>query len=544
MKQTLRIDGKDVNVSGNLVDRVVNYFNPVKGAQRLRARMFEALSGSYIGGSTSRRQTTRWNPLEVDADSNTIYDLSIMRARCRDLVRNTPLATGAVSTTVTNVIGSGLTLQAQLDREILDMTDEQSDAWESIAMREWRLFWETKDVDLTRGLAGPELAELAFRSVLENGDCFALLPRRKRPGSTYSLKVQLVEADRVCNKDNRQNTEKLVQGVEKDEDGAPVQYHIMNRHPNSSIAYTSKAGWTIVPAYSPRTGLRNVLHLCRPLRVGQTRGVPFLAPVIEPLRQIDRYTEAELMAAVISAMFTVFVKTESGDADLSPMAPTSETGGSTTDEDYKMGVGAILHLARNEDISTANPGRPNSSFDPFFLAIVRQIGIALEIPYEVLIKHFTASYSASRAALLEAWKFFLCRRTWFVNNFMQPLYEIFLYEAVAMGRIAAPGFFADPLVRLAYCGAQWIGPSPGQVDPVKEVVAAEKRLDLLLTTHAQETAALTGGDFERNVKQRQKEQKLIDGAGLAKKEKPAAPPAAPPAKDQTDEKGDEDLETD
>src|SRR5690606_12542726 len=119
----------------------------------------------------------------------------------------------------------------------------------------------------------------------------------------------------------------------------------------------------------------------------------------------------------------------------------------------------------------ANPGRPNAGFDPFVLAVLRQIGVALELPYEVLIKHFTSSYSAARAALLDAWRFFRRRRAWLARKFCQPVYEAWLADAVATGLVDAPGFFADPVRRASWCGARWIGDAPGQIDPQKEVDA-------------------------------------------------------------------------
>ena len=99
--------------------------------------------------------------------------------------------------------------------------------------------------------------------------------------------------------------------------------------------------------------------------------------------------------------------------------------------------------------------------------ISRTVGAALEMPYEVLLKEFTSSYSASRGALLEAWEAFRMRRSWLVEAFCRPVYERWLTEAVAVGRVQAPGFFADPLLRSAWCGAQWIGPVQGQLDPKK-----------------------------------------------------------------------------
>src|SRR4030065_1285135 len=99
-------------------------------------------------------------------------------------------------------------------------------------------------------------------------------------------------------------------------------------------------------------------------------------------------------------------------------------------------------------------------------------------------------------------------------------------EAVALGRIKAPGYFADPLAGTASLGAEWIGPAPGQIDPNKEIDAAEKRVSLGVSTVEKETAELTGGDFERNIPQIKKERRLLKEAGLLTAEaKPPAPGA-------------------
>jgi capsid protein len=89
---------------------------------------------------------------------------------------------------------------------------------------------------------------------------------------------------------------------------------------------------------------------------------------------------------------------------------------------------------------------------PFVMAIYRQVGVQLELPFEILIKHFQSSYSASRGAILEAWKFFRGRRTWLDTHFCTPVYEAVISEAVARGWLEAPGFFDDPFLRQAYLG--------------------------------------------------------------------------------------------
>ena len=178
-----------------------------------------------------------------------------------------------------------------------------------------------------------------------------------------------------------------------------------------------------------------------------------------------------------------------------------------------MGPATTLHLAENEDVKFGNPNIPTASFDGFVKAICRQIGAALELPYDVLLKEFNSSYSASRGALLEAWEAFRMRRKWFVDRFCQPVYESWLAEAVARGRINAPGFFSDPLVRAAWCGARWIGPVQGSLDPKKEAEANLLLIDHAIKTHEQVTRETSGGDWEENVEQLAQENAALAAAG-------------------------------
>jgi lambda family phage portal protein len=517
MKYTTRVGKRKLDIEDNIIDRIVNFIDPVRGVRRLQSRYALALSGMYFGASNSRRALSEWKPNDADPDATIQYDLSNLRQRSRDMIRNTPIATGAINTVCSNVVGSGLQLQSHIDRNILNLSDEKAEAWQSKTEWEWSIFWDSNDTDVSRILNGHGLTELAFRQVLENGEVFIILPRFKRGDMPYSLKLQLVEADRVCNANNVPDSDSLFMGIKKDSNGAPIEYHICNQFPYTTLPQ-KEMKWQIIPAYSAKTGLKNIIHLYKPLRPGQTRGIPYLTPVIEPLKQLGRYTESELMASVISSMLTVFIKTESGESMFDTDELGVETGAKADDKDIKLAPGAIIDLAKGEDITTVNPMRPNATFDPFVQSVLRQIGVALELPFEILIKHFTASYSAARAAMLEAWKFFNSRRQWLAQNFCQQVYEIWLYEAVALGRISAPGFFTSPLIRKAYSSAEWIGPAPGQIDPVRDVEAAEKRLSLGLTTRAHETSAL-GGDWDANVSQIKKERKQMLEIGLIQEEK-------------------------
>lgn len=503
---------KNAAKPANFLDKAISFFSPVVAARRARARLALSVFNSYDGADKGRRALKEWKTFGNDADADILDDLSTLRENSRDLVRNNPIATGAIKTKVTSVVGTGLRLQSRIDRDALRLTDGQADAWEAKTEREWRLFWDSKNCDVTRTLNGFGLTRQVYQQAKENGDVFILLPRVTRPGVPYELALQVIEADRVCNPDGVADSETLAGGIKKDKHGAPLKYYILKHHPGNKYIQATEE-WETRPAFGQKTGIRNVIHLYNPTRPGQTRGVPDLAPVIEALKQLGRYTEAEIMAAVISGMFTVFIETETGEGVFDYTNLANETGQKSSDRDLKMGNGVIMELARGEKVHDSNPGRPNTAFDQFVLAILRQVGVALEIPFEILTKHFVSSYSASRAALLELWKYVLTERQWLADNFLKLVYEVWMYEAVAAGRVVAPGFLADPGIRAAYLEGDFIGPAKGQLDELKEVKAAQARVDGGFSTISLETTELTGGDWEKNHKQRVKEntRRLDDG---------------------------------
>lgn len=498
--------------------------------KQLKQNIAVAVAGSYSGGSSRRPALRNWHPYSGDANEDTVHDLPTLRARSRDLARNAPIGGAALNVVVTNVIGTGLSMQANPDAKLLGMDDDQANDWKHHVEAEWALWCNSVDCDASRAMNFYGLQALALRSMLESGDVIALTPAISNRNSPYSLAVQLVEADRLSNKGYQADTNSKVAGVTIDANGAPVRYEITKQHPGS--IRRSALEWIEIDAYG-QNGRRNVIHLFDRRRPGQVRGVPYLAPVIEHLKQLSRYSEAELQAAVVSAALAIFVKMDAdafatlfdGDNAERYIAGASSWNGSvTTDLD---GPGKAVNLLPGESVEVPQLGRPNANYDPFFLSMLKQIGPVLEIPFEVLIKHFSSSYSASRAALLDFWRFVRVRRDFMATYFCEPIKELWFEEAVALGRIAAPGFFADPRIRQAYTRVSWIGDSPGSIDPEKEVNAAEKRIALGISTREKESIAYDGGDWEANLVQLAKEQAMMEDAGL-KQEKPASTPSLPP----------------
>lgn len=503
---------KNLNVtSPTLLDRAIVAVAPVYGARRFAARTLLYASGQFAGAKSKKAALKAWRTFSGSADADSIGDLPTLRARSRDLGRNNPIATGARATARTHTVGTGLRVRAQIDRELLNLAPEVAEAWERNTEKRFNLWALSRGADITLCQNFYELQGLVFDAVFESGDCVVLRRKAKLRSAVSPLALAIVEADRIVTPYVEGSNPDVRAGVRLDEDGAPVSYFVLDQHPGD-MAVPLDLGFEEVLAYGERSGELMALHVFRRLRPGQTRGIPELAPIIEILKQLDRYTEAELMAAVVASFFTVFLETNDG----SGFAPgASDVPGLNLDpEEVALGPGAVVNLQSGEKVQTANPGRSNSNFEAFFSSMVRQIGVALSIPYELLIMHFTASYTASRAAIEMAAKFFAERREWLVRSFCQPVYEWFLLEEILAGRISAPGFFADPTVRAAWCGTMWVPPAGLVLDPKKEWEGYAAGVALGPLTLEEVALRTSGSDWKQRTEQRGREHAARVAFGL------------------------------
>lgn len=544
----------------NIIDKFVEAVNPSAALRRQNDRIKLELIRSFknsgydeSGASRNKNSMRGWLASSKSPQEDIDRNIPILRQRSRSLYMSAPLAVSAIKTNRTNIVGEGLRLKSTIDAAFLRMTPEVAAEWQRNTEREFELWADSKFCDSTRVNNFYEIQQVACLSWLMNGDACALVEyERPTPAFPYGLRVHLIEADRVSTPHtsgtavNLYATEsttgnRIFNGVEVTDAGRVVAYHICSTYPNSQLRAAKK--WQRVKAFGDKTGTPNVLMIFEAERAEQYRGVPYLAPVIESLKQLTRYGEAEMMAAVINGFFTVFITSEGNTGEMGFTGVLDDEDRVSDDDlNYELGPGMVNVLKPGEEIDIADAKRPSSNFDAFTTALAKYVGAALEIPVELLIKSFNSSYSASRAALLEAWKAFRMKRKWLAADFCQPLYEIFLTEAIANGRIKAPGFFLDPAIRKAYCRAQWNGPAPGMLDPVKEATAAEKRIAIGVSTRQRESIEMTGTDFDANVAQLARENQLMKEAGLVSA---AAPPgSAEENKEKESEKPDEEEDKD
>ena len=487
------------------------------------------MSGYSNGGASLTKKTLKaWTASHWSAEEDIDRHLKTLRDRAADLAMNSPIGAAAINTEVTNVIGSGLKVFPRIRYEELGMTAEQARQWSRKTKREFELWANSLRCDFSRRNTFGELQAITFTSSLVDGDSFCLFKRRPtRSDMPYSLRLQLLEAQRISNPIGEnagavgdvetilQSTgNRVVNGIEVNQNGQLEAIWVCNKIWNEPTTSTPELRWQRVRMFGKDTGCRNVLHICRDVRPDQFRGVPFLAPVIETIKQMSRYADAELTSAIVKSYFSIFFVQPLNNNDFNQILGEGEDDGSPCVDanEYKLGSATIAALPRGVDVKAIDSSNAQSTFDVFTNAFLTQVGAALNIPFELLVKKFQSSYSASRAALLQAEDEFRQRKAAFVTDFCQPVYEEFLAEAVALGRIDAPGFFDDPLTKSLWTSAQWYNERSGILDPVKETQAMILRLDAGLSTYEREVAESTGLDFDDISATLKQEREIVSAA--------------------------------
>lgn len=449
-------------------------------------------------GAGFNRLLSDWVTTTNSLDADLRKDLKRLRERSRDLVKNNDYARNAQRVITNNVVGQGITMQAAVKmRRGGKMDDTANGAIEAAWER-----WKRKATCHTGGtLSFSDVERLVVNAMPESGEVFVRLVRQSFGGSRVPLALEVIEADRLdVDKNERADRtgNEIRMGVERDEWGRPVAYWFKREHPGD---YPFGAG--VVDNTEVRVPARDVLHLYKPDRPGQTRGLPWLATAIMRMHHLQGFTEAEVIAARAEACRMGFITSPEDDA----MQDGEEAGQAVA----VFEPGRIERLQPGESYQEAKPTRPGGQFEPFVRAMLRSMAAGIGVSYATLSRDYSDSnYSSSRLALLDDRDNWRVLQSWLIDNFHRPVFEEWLELAVLSGELQLPGYEANPE---PFRAVRWIPRGWNWVDPVKEIAAYKEAVRCGFTTLA-DVVGQQGGDLEDVMQQRQRELQMADDMDL------------------------------
>lgn len=459
-----------------------------------------------------------------DCDKNQF----LLRLRSRDLYMSSSFVGSILHARREGVIGRGLKLDAKVDAEALGLELDEATRIErriEAAFARWSRNVGTDGESLTA------ILRLAYFSMIVNGDVIADI---HVDVEARMIRVSLVESDCLVTPPEEYGNERVRSGIELGPNGRSVAYWMATGFLFNSDGFPVRyyrrrkfmAGFNALATGEflfPRSGA--ILAHVSFERPGQLRGLPIVSRIIRDAKQTDRYMEAELDAAVVAskpALFRTHPAVEAqAEVDMmdsfgvAPGPSVSETAMPPEHEPpINYGNGLMVDLWDGADMKAFNPSRPNPEYSEFINHKMAEISSSLGISAEVALKRWNASYSASRAALLDAQQGYEIDRALFVDQLLRPIYNAWL--DLHADELGLSGYYTDPVRRTAWRCAEWIGEQLPNIDPTKEIDAAAKRVQLCVSTLAREAQVATGTDIAANIRQRGYEEQLMRQYGLVK----------------------------
>lgn len=516
-----------------LIDQVVSYFSPEAGARRAKARAIEHLVGERLTGgrrkyegASSGRRTDGWFTLSTSANAETRGQISKLRDRSRDLVRNNPYAAKAIEVIEGNVIGTGI--MAQVKDKSKARADRFQNAW-----KEWA---ETTACDVYGCHNFYGIEALAMRSIAESGE--VLIRRVFTRDQTIPIKLQILEPDHLdSTKDGKTSQPGFAaQGVQFNDFGQVTGYWIFPVHPGDQGAAASGRGG-LKSFFVPASDVRHIYRIDRP---GQARGVPWAAGVIIRMQDLDEFIDATIVKQKVSAAFAAFIR--------EPDGFQQDGDGNQTSISEKMEPGAIEILPPGKDI--VFPTMPTTNdFGGFTSEVLHSIAAGFGVTFESLTGDYSkVNFSSGRMGWLEfhrnveKWRWQMI-----IPRLCDPVFQWFLEGALIAG-----------VDSVAPTGVVWTPPRREMIDPSGEYSSMVTAIRAGLSTQS-ETLRSLGFDpdevFEEIAEDNKKADKLglildsdprkVMKAGIVqtyvgnskgedKIEEPAEPPAEDPAADEAD----------
>lgn len=445
---------------------------PVKGIMKLVPNWIRA---RFDAAQTTKDNARHWAAAEflsADAEADSAVR-RILRTRARYEVQNNSYARGIVSTLANDTIGTGPRLQMLLEGEKLNHRIEHD------------FYLWAKRVRLADKLRTLRMARC------QDGEAFAILAQNPNLRSNVKLDIQLIEADRVTD-DELTNDGSSVDGITFDSYGNAKSYKVLIAHPG---------GTENVGTEFREVKASDMIHYFRSDRPEQHRGIPEITSALPLFAHLRRFTLAVVSAAEAAADFAGVLYTDApanGEADAVEAMDT-----------IQLERNMLLTMPGGWKMSQVDPKQPVTTYGEFKHEILNEISRCLNIPFNIAAGNSSGyNYASGRLDHQTYYKSLRVDRSQIEIDILDRILERWIEEWRLVNKVA---------IKEVDSYHVWFWDGQEHVDPLKEANAQRVRLESRTTTLATEYAR-QGKDWETELRQIAKEQKLMDELGIAQQD--------------------------
>ena len=462
---------------GNVLDNIIGFISPAAGAKREAWRRHLDEQRSYDAGSYDRLNAG-WIAYNQSAEQTDRYSRDTVRARARDLERNSDMANSVIGAYKRNVVGLGWTLQARTPSESLNRKIEEA----------WTQWCKRKNCDVTETQSFNQMMRMAVKRKKVDGGI--LFKKCYTSGGLVPFKLQALEVDeldigRAAPRDSRC---RVIGGIELNTYNKAVGYWIQQ--------YSIDGFGQMEPVYVPA---KDIIYYFTKDRPSQIREMSDLAPAITRVRDANEFMTAVSVKERIAACLAVFIKKitpSSGNfGSFRGMGP-QDAKVSGDYEGKKISPGMIKELNAGDEIQVVNPTGQATDAASYIKLQQRLIGAGQGLSYEATSRDMSQSnYSSARQGIIEDEQTYIEDVELLQEVVMDEVYETFIISGVLSGLFDVPQFWED---KQKYLKHEWVAAPKKWIDPLKEANATKIALQTGQKTF-QQIAAENGKDWKEQI---------------------------------------------
>lgn len=470
----------------NVLDKVIGFISPERAWERMQYR--NAMR-NYDSGN-SDRLNGGWTAVNATAEQTDQPYRDTIRARGRDLERNSDIAEAIIGPYERNVISTGIIAQAKV--KLANGNDDE--ATNTMIETYWNWWCRRQNCDITGQQSFSEFQGMAIRRIIVDGGIIFI-----KVYDDEGFKLQAREVDDLDTSYNSlpgQQGNRVVGGIELNKYGKPQAYYLKKYTPDGYFSGESE-----------RIEAKRVIYLWKKQRPTQIREVSQIAKTIPRIRDINEFVEALSVKERILACLAVFVQKE---------RPSGFGRGNKPDEKsgyYQRTItpGMIQELQPGETIQAVNPSGSSSGAKDFITIQQRLAGGGQGLSYEASSRDMSmVNYSSARQGLLEDQRTYAWWQKFLKEHFLTEVYEEVITYGVLSGKLKIKDFNSNKEKYLAH---EWITPGWSWIDPLKEVKANEAAITAGMDTLSR-ICAERGLDWREVLKQKATEKKFADELGI------------------------------
>lgn len=430
---------------------------------------------SFIAASQDRF-TASWMAGAKAINEELRGDLDRLRARSRDLANNNDYARKFLRMVARNVVGpAGFTFQARV-AEPSGAPDRLANNALEVAFFKWS---KRGSAEIGGRMSFADLCRTVATTVARDGEALVLKVRGQVAGNPEGLAYQLIDTHRIATQMNRaavSGENAIVMGVEVDAYQRTVAVWVK---PDATSGSAKR-----IPA-------DDLIHVFLPERPEQLRGIPWMHAAMLALHDLGEFNRSALLAARRGADTLGFIVSPDG---TSAAMADDDAGG----EAIKLSApGTYDVLPEGYDIRTPEFAYPNTVYDSFVKTILRRVSSGLDVAYNGLGNDLEGvNYSSIRAGVLEERDQWQTLQAWFIDAFLEPVFDEWFARAMTAGVITMANGSALPVAKAdKFRAHEWQGRRWSWVDPMKDIEAARLAIKSGIAS-PQMIAAQNGVDVE------------------------------------------------